>query len=149
MPVRRWGAARDLMCQARGEACAPRRRTAAVSNSCNSTSPHGASVRAVRGCTVAADKPFDDHYKRRVMACRGQNVGWFRAQFAESPGHFVFVNKLVPLLKSGADHQPVIAGHRFADVTLEDPTEAPGTSRSFVRSFEDGEHSFRSAWIGA
>jgi NAD(P)-dependent dehydrogenase (short-subunit alcohol dehydrogenase family) len=61
-----------------------------------------------------------------VMACpEGRTSDGFELQFGTNHlGHFVLVNRLVPLLVAGAPSRVVIlssAGHRFSDVDLDDP----------------------------
>ncbi len=59
-----------------------------------------------------------------VMACpQGRTSDGFETQFGTNHlGHFVFVNTLVPLLRSGARVVSLSsAGHRFADVDLRVP----------------------------
>jgi NAD(P)-dependent dehydrogenase (short-subunit alcohol dehydrogenase family) len=59
-----------------------------------------------------------------VMACpQGKTADGFETQFGTNHlGHFVFVNKLVPLLNSpGRIVSLSSAGHRICDVNLEDP----------------------------
>ena len=60
-----------------------------------------------------------------VMACpQGRTVDGFETQFGTNClGHFVFVNRLVPLLVAGAPSRVVMltsGGHRFGDVDLDD-----------------------------
>ncbi|NJN50938.1 MAG: SDR family NAD(P)-dependent oxidoreductase [Gammaproteobacteria bacterium] len=87
-----------------------------------------ARLSSVRTCTdtlVAARKPFDVIIANAgVMACpKGKTADGFETQFGTNHlGHFLFVNRLVPLLKPGARVVSLSsAGHRFADVDLEDP----------------------------
>jgi NAD(P)-dependent dehydrogenase (short-subunit alcohol dehydrogenase family) len=87
-----------------------------------------ASLQSVRACAdelVAAGKPFDVVIANAgVMACpQGKTSDGFETQFGTNHlGHFVFVNRLVPLLESGARVLNLSsAGHRFADVDLDDP----------------------------
>jgi NAD(P)-dependent dehydrogenase (short-subunit alcohol dehydrogenase family) len=84
-----------------------------------------ASVRKCADALVAAGKPFDVIIANAgVMACpKGKTSDGFETQFGTNHlGHFVFVNKLVPLLKPGARIINLSsAGHRFADVDLDDP----------------------------
>ena len=120
------GAARDLnKAQARhrrrARRCGQRRRSRT-----GATRPRLARERAqVRRRTVAAGKPFDVIIANAgVMACpKGKTSDGFETQFGTNHlGHFVFVNKLVPLLKPGARIINLSsAGHRFADVDLDDP----------------------------
>src|ERR1700730_18580933 len=59
-----------------------------------------------------------------VMACpQGKTEDGFETQFGTNHlGHFVFVNKLVPLLKSGGRIVTLSsAGHQQSDVDLDDP----------------------------
>jgi NAD(P)-dependent dehydrogenase (short-subunit alcohol dehydrogenase family) len=61
-----------------------------------------------------------------VMACpEGRTVDGFEIQFGTNHlGHFVLVNRLIPLLVAGAPSRVVClssAGHRFGDIDLEDP----------------------------
>jgi NAD(P)-dependent dehydrogenase (short-subunit alcohol dehydrogenase family) len=58
------------------------------------------------------------------MACpQGKTKDGFETQFGTNHlGHFVFVNRLVPLLKQGARIVNLSsAGHQISDVDLEDP----------------------------
>ena len=84
-----------------------------------------ASVRKCADALIAAGKPFDVIIANAgVMACpKGKTSDGFETQFGTNHlGHFVFVNKLVPLLKPGGRIINLSsAGHRFADVDLDDP----------------------------
>ena len=84
-----------------------------------------ASVRASADALVASGKKFDVIIANAgVMACpKGKTSDGFEMQFGTNHlGHFVFVNRLVPLLKPGARVISLSsAGHRFADVDLDDP----------------------------
>jgi NAD(P)-dependent dehydrogenase (short-subunit alcohol dehydrogenase family) len=84
-----------------------------------------ASVRKCADALVAAGKPFDVIIANAgVMACpKGKTSDGFETQFGTNHlGHFVFVNRLVSLLKPGARIINLSsAGHRFADVDLDDP----------------------------
>jgi diguanylate cyclase (GGDEF)-like protein len=60
-----------------------------------------------------------------VMACpQGTTADGFETQFGTNHlGHFVFVNRLLPLLVEGAPSRVVMltsAGHRFGDIDLDD-----------------------------
>ena len=85
-----------------------------------------ASVRkaAERVC-LKRGKPFDVIIANAgVMACpQGKTQDGFETQFGTNHlGHFVFVNRLVPLLKSGARVVTLSsAGHQISDVDIEDP----------------------------
>jgi NAD(P)-dependent dehydrogenase (short-subunit alcohol dehydrogenase family) len=84
-----------------------------------------ASVRACADALVAARKPLDVVIANAgVMACPpGKTSDGFETQFGTNHlGHFVFVNRIVPLLNRGARIVNLSsAGHRFADVDLDDP----------------------------
>ena len=84
-----------------------------------------ASVRACADALVAAGKPFDLIIANAgIMACpKGTTADGFETQFGTNHlGHFVLINKLVPLLKPGARVVNLSsAGHRFSDVDLDDP----------------------------
>jgi NAD(P)-dependent dehydrogenase (short-subunit alcohol dehydrogenase family) len=83
------------------------------------------SVRAAASDLLARGKSFDVIIANAgVMACpRGKTQDGFETQFGTNHlGHFVFVNRLVPLLKSGARIVTLSsAGHQISDVNLEDP----------------------------
>ena len=84
-----------------------------------------ASVRKAADGLLASAKPFDVIIANAgVMACpQGKTKDGFETQFGTNHlGHFVFVNRLVPLLKSGARIVTLSsAGHQISDVDLEDP----------------------------
>src|SRR5579862_3116470 len=87
-----------------------------------------ASLKSVRGCAdalVKAAKPFDVVIcNAGVMACpKGTTSDGFETKFGTNHlGHFVLVNRIASLLKSGARLVNLSsAGHRFSDVDLEDP----------------------------
>jgi NAD(P)-dependent dehydrogenase (short-subunit alcohol dehydrogenase family) len=86
-----------------------------------------ASVRAFTDA-VAADHDRLDLLiaNAGIMACpQGTTADGFETQFGTNHlGHFVLVNRLVPLLLAGAPSRVVIlssAAHRMADVDLDDP----------------------------
>jgi NAD(P)-dependent dehydrogenase (short-subunit alcohol dehydrogenase family) len=61
-----------------------------------------------------------------IMACpQGATADGFELQFGTNHlGHFVLVNRLVPRMVDGAPARVVVlssAGHRFSDVSLDDP----------------------------
>jgi NAD(P)-dependent dehydrogenase (short-subunit alcohol dehydrogenase family) len=98
-----------------------------------------ASLRSVR--KAASDlleraKPFDAIIANAgVMACpRGKTEDGFETQFGTNHlGHFVFVNRLVPLLNQSARIVTLSsAGHQFSDVDLEDPNFERTTYQPFV-----------------
>ena len=87
-----------------------------------------ASLDSVRRCAdglLAASKPLDVIIANAgVMACpKGTTVDGFETQFGTNHlGHFVLVNRIASLLKPGSRLVNLSsAGHRFADVDLEDP----------------------------
>ena len=84
-----------------------------------------ASIRAAGDALVKAGKPFDLVIANAgVMACpKGTTQDGFETQFGTNHlGHFVFVNRIASLLKSGSRLVNLSsAGHRFSDVNLEDP----------------------------
>src|SRR6266436_4922248 len=84
-----------------------------------------ASVRKAADELLARAKPFDVIIANAgVMACpQGKTQDGFETQFGTNHlGHFVFVNRLVPLLKSGARVVTLSsAGHQISDVDLQDP----------------------------
>jgi NAD(P)-dependent dehydrogenase (short-subunit alcohol dehydrogenase family) len=83
------------------------------------------SVRKAASDLLARAKPFDVIIANAgVMACpQGKTQDGFETQFGTNHlGHFVFVNRLVPLLNPGA--RVVIlssAGHQISNVDIEDP----------------------------
>ena len=84
-----------------------------------------ASVRACADALVVAGRPFD------VVICNagvmatpfGKTADGFETQFGTNHlGHFVLVNRIASLMKSDARLVNLSsAGHRFADVDLDDP----------------------------
>jgi NAD(P)-dependent dehydrogenase (short-subunit alcohol dehydrogenase family) len=87
-----------------------------------------ASLKSVRACAdglVAAGKPFDVVIANAgVMACpKGVTADGFETQFGTNHlGHFVLVNRIASLLHAGSRLVNLSsAGHRFADVDLDDP----------------------------
>jgi NAD(P)-dependent dehydrogenase (short-subunit alcohol dehydrogenase family) len=83
------------------------------------------SVRKAAADLIARGKPFDAIIANAgVMACpQGKTQDGFETQFGTNHlGHFVLVNKLVPLLKSGGRIVTLSsAGHQQSDVDLDDP----------------------------
>ena len=83
------------------------------------------SVRKAADDLLSRGQPFDVIIANAgVMACpQGKTQDGFETQFGTNHlGHFVFVNKLVPLLKSGARIVTLSsAGHQISDVDIEDP----------------------------
>jgi NAD(P)-dependent dehydrogenase (short-subunit alcohol dehydrogenase family) len=87
-----------------------------------------ASLRSVRACAdglVQANKPLDVIIANAgVMACpKGTTEDGFETQFGTNHlGHFVLVNRLISLLGAGSRVVCLSsAGHRFADVSIDDP----------------------------
>lgn len=84
-----------------------------------------ASVRASADALVADGRPLDLIIANAgVMACpQGKTADGFETQFGTNHlGHFVFVNRIVSLLKPGSRLVNLASsGHRFSDVDLEDP----------------------------
>jgi NAD(P)-dependent dehydrogenase (short-subunit alcohol dehydrogenase family) len=120
------GTARDL--QKAGSATKPVLRDANKGGSLQLVELDLASLASVRGCAaalLAAGKPFDLIIANAgVMACpKSFTADGFEMQFGTNHlGHFVLVNRLAALLRPGARVVSVAsAGHRFADVDLEDP----------------------------
>lgn len=120
------GAARDLSkAQAATEQV---RAQAANGGSLDLVQLDLASLDSVRRCAdglLAASKPFDLIIANAgVMACpKSKTVDGFEMQFGTNHlGHFVLVNRIASLLKSGSRLVSLSsAGHRYADVDLEDP----------------------------
>ena len=120
------GAARDLD-KARG-ATEQVRAQAAKGGSLELVQLDLADLKSVRACAdalLADGRPFDLIIANAgVMAVPfGHTADGFETQFGTNHlGHFVLVNRLVPLLKPGARVIALSsAGHRFSDVNLEDP----------------------------
>lgn len=84
------------------------------------------SVRAAADHLVAQGKQFDVVIANAgVMATpKGQTADGFETQFGTNHlGHFVFVNRVAKLIKPGGRVVALSsAGHRFADVDLDDPS---------------------------
>src|SRR5271156_6734240 len=83
------------------------------------------SVRAAADALLAAGKPFDVVIANAgVMATPfGHTADGFETQFGTNHlGHFVFVNRIAPLLRAGGRGISLSSsGHRFANVDLADP----------------------------
>jgi NAD(P)-dependent dehydrogenase (short-subunit alcohol dehydrogenase family) len=84
-----------------------------------------ASVRKAADDLLARAKPFDVIIANAgVMACpEGKTQDGFETQFGTNHlGHFVFVNRLAPLLRPGSRVVNLSsAGHQISDVDLDDP----------------------------
>ena len=121
------GAARDLD-KAAGAIAAARRDAAAGEGSIDLVSLDLASLESVRACAdklLNEGKPFDVIIANAgVMATPfGKTADGFETQFGTNHiGHFVLVNRLAPLLRSGGRVVALASsGHRFANVDLDDP----------------------------
>jgi len=83
------------------------------------------SVRKAAAELIAQARPFDVIIANAgVMACpQGKTADGFETQFGTNHlGHFVFINKLVPLLKPGGRIVTLSsAGHQLSDVNIDDP----------------------------
>jgi NAD(P)-dependent dehydrogenase (short-subunit alcohol dehydrogenase family) len=120
------GAARDL---SKAQAATELVRAQAASGGSLSLVPLDlASLDSVRRCAdglLAAGKPFDLVIANAgVMACpKGTTADGFETQFGTNHlGHFVLVNRIASLLEAGSRLVNLSsAGHRYADVDLEDP----------------------------
>ena len=120
------GAARDLS-KAQG-ATQQVRAQAASGGSLDLVQLDLASLDSVRRCAdalLAARESFDLIIANAgVMACpKGKTVDGFETQFGTNHlGHFVLVNRIAALMRQGARLVNLSsAGHRYADVDLEDP----------------------------
>jgi NAD(P)-dependent dehydrogenase (short-subunit alcohol dehydrogenase family) len=95
-----------------------------------------ASVRACADALLAGRAPLDGIIANAgVMACpQGKTADGFETQFGTNHlGHFVFVNRIASLLRSGARVINLSsAGHRFADVDLDDPNFERSEYHPFV-----------------
>ena len=120
------GAARDL---SKAQAATEQVRAQAASGgSLELVQLDLASLASVRRCAdglLAAGKSFDLIIANAgVMACpQGKTVDGFETQFGTNHlGHFVLVNRIASLLKAGSRLVNLSsAGHRYADVDLQDP----------------------------
>jgi NAD(P)-dependent dehydrogenase (short-subunit alcohol dehydrogenase family) len=120
------GAARDL--KKAKAATEPVRAQAANGGGLELVELDLASLASVRACAdglLSAGKPFDLVIcNAGVMACpKGTTADGFETQFGTNHlGHFVFINRIASLFKPGSRLVNLAsAGHRFADVDLEDP----------------------------
>ena len=84
-----------------------------------------ASIRAAADALNAKGEPFDVVIANAgVMATPfGKTADGFETQFGTNHlGHFVFVNRIAPLIRDGGRFVSLAsAGHRFSDVDLDDP----------------------------
>jgi NAD(P)-dependent dehydrogenase (short-subunit alcohol dehydrogenase family) len=131
------GAARDL---SKAQAATEQVRTQAASGgSLSLVQLDLASLASVRRCAdglLAAGKPFDVIIANAgVMACpKGTTADGFETQFGTNHlGHFVLVNRIASLLRPGSRLVNLSsAGHRYADVDLEDPNFEHSRYEEFV-----------------
>jgi NAD(P)-dependent dehydrogenase (short-subunit alcohol dehydrogenase family) len=131
------GAARDLVkAQAATEQV---RAQAANGGSLQLIQLDLASLDSVRRCAdglLESSKPFDLIIANAgVMACpKGATLDGFETQFGTNHlGHFVLVNRIASLLRAGSRLVNLSsAGHRFADVDLDDPNFERSPYSEFV-----------------
>src|ERR1700681_4393955 len=121
------GAARDLT-KAEAATMQVRKDAAASGGSFGLVELDLASLKSVRACAdklLAKGEPFDVVIANAgVMATPfGHTADGFETQFGTNHlGHFVFVNRIAPLMRSGSRLINLASsGHRFANVDLEDP----------------------------
>src|ERR1700684_2380451 len=121
------GAARNL--EKAKAATAPVRADAANGGSLELVELDLASLASVRACANglnAAGNPCDVVIANAgVMATpQGKTADGFETQFGTNHlGHFVLVNRIVPLLKSGSRIVTLSsAGHQISDVNIDDPS---------------------------
>jgi NAD(P)-dependent dehydrogenase (short-subunit alcohol dehydrogenase family) len=121
------GAARDLT---KGEAASTqvRKDAAAGGGSFGLVELDLASLKSVRACAdklLAKGEPFDVVIANAgVMATPfGHTADGFETQFGTNHlGHFVFVNRIAPLIRTGGRLISLSsAGHRYSNVDLQDP----------------------------
>src|ERR1700724_1796987 len=131
------GAARDL---SKAQAATEQVRAQAASGgSLSLVQLDLASLDSVRRCAdglLAAGQPFDVIIANAgVMACpKSKTVDGFETQFGTNHlGHFVLVNRIAALLKTGSRLVNLSsAGHRYSDVDLEDPNFEHTAYQEFV-----------------
>jgi NAD(P)-dependent dehydrogenase (short-subunit alcohol dehydrogenase family) len=121
------GAARDLS-KAKAATAQVRNDAAANGGSFEQVALDLASLKSVRDCAdklLANGEPFDVVIANAgVMAAPfGQTADGFETQFGTNHlGHFVFVNRIAPLIRTGGRLINLSSsGHRFSNVDLEDP----------------------------
>jgi NAD(P)-dependent dehydrogenase (short-subunit alcohol dehydrogenase family) len=132
------GAARDLN-KAEGATAQVRRDAEANGGSFELVALDLANLKSARACAdelLAAGKRFDVVIANAgVMATPlGHTVDGFETQFGTNHlGHFVLVNRIVPLMGNGSRLINLSsAGHRFATVDLDDPNFEKTTYAPFV-----------------
>ncbi len=121
------GAARDLAKAERATAQV-RKDSAANGGSFEMVELDLASLKSVRACAdklLKKGEPFDVVIANAgVMATPfGQTLDGFETQFGTNHlGHFVFVNRIAPLIRAGGRLINLSsAGHRYSNVDLQDP----------------------------
>src|SRR5471032_2562882 len=121
------GAARDLT-KAEGATTEVRKAAATNGGSFDLIELDLASLKSVRACAdglLAPGEPFDVIIANAgVMATPfGHTADGFETQFGTNHlGHFVFVNRIAPLIRDGGRLVNLASsGHRFANVDMEDP----------------------------
>jgi NAD(P)-dependent dehydrogenase (short-subunit alcohol dehydrogenase family) len=121
------GAARDLA-KAEGATAIVREAATAGAGNLELVQLDLADLTNVRACAdalLAGGRPFDAVINNAgIMATPfGHTVDGFETQFGTNHlGHFLLVNRIAPLIASdGRVVSVASAGHRFADVDLEDP----------------------------
>lgn len=121
------GAARDLT-KAEAATAQVRKDAAANGGSLKLVALDLASLQSVRACAdelLSTGKPFDMVIANAgVMATPfGHTADGFETQFGTNHlGHFLFVNRIAPLMKTGSRLINLSSsGHRFSNVNLEDP----------------------------
>src|ERR1700724_883937 len=121
------GAARDLT-KAKTATMQVRKDTAASGGSFGLVELDLASLKSVRACAdklLAKGEPFDVVIANAgVMATPfGHTADGFETQFGTNHlGHFVFVNRIAPLIRAGGRLINLASsGHRYSNVDLQDP----------------------------
>jgi NAD(P)-dependent dehydrogenase (short-subunit alcohol dehydrogenase family) len=132
------GAARDLK-KAEGATAQVRREAAASGGSFDLVALNLASLQSVRACAdglLAKGQFFDAIIANAgVMATPfGLTADGFETQFGVNHlGHFVFINRIAPLLRKGSRVVNLSSGgHRISNVDLDDPTFARTPYEPFV-----------------
>src|ERR1700747_697671 len=132
------GAARDLK-KAEAATAQMRKDAAANGGSLKLVEADLASLKSVRACAdrlLAKGEAFDVVIGNAgVMATPfGHTVDGFETQFGTNHlGHFVLVNRIASLLRSGGRLLHLSSsGHRFSNVDLEDPNFEPTPYEPFV-----------------
>jgi NAD(P)-dependent dehydrogenase (short-subunit alcohol dehydrogenase family) len=132
------GAARDLK-KAEGATAQVRREAAASGGSFDLVALNLASLQSVRACAdglLAKGQFFDAIIANAgVMATPfGHTADGFETQFGVNHlGHFLFINRIAPLLRKGSRVVNLSSGgHRISNVDLDDPTFARTPYEPFV-----------------